>query len=114
MDIHRFESGPMPSLDTSLHLFLFAHRRAHIAITVSRYGRSGGVLSHIVGEGVRGLVVSPLWLVEFTFGNDLLPPLPSSYVQLCMPWEIKSPPPPNRGKINHNLWWKGSGLGTKH
>ena len=80
MYIHRLEPGPMPSLETSFHLFLLVHRRAHIGISFSHYGRSGDVLNGIVGKGVRGLVVSPLVPVELIVGNDLLPPLPSLYI----------------------------------
>lgn len=80
MEIHRLEPGPMPSLETSFHPLLLVHRRAHICISFSHYGRSGGVLSGIVGKGVRGLVVLPLVPVELIVGNDLLPPLPSLYI----------------------------------
>ena len=99
MYIHRLEPGPMPSLETSFHLFLLVHRRAHLCISFSHYGRSGGVLSGIVGKGVRGLVVSPRVPVEFIVWNNLLPPLPSLYIQPCVSWKPESPPPYNRGNF---------------
>ena len=79
MDFPWLEVGPMPSLETSLHLFLLPPRRAHVGIPFSHHRRSGGVLSHIIGKGVPGLVVSPLLPMGFIVRNDLLPPLPSLY-----------------------------------
>ena len=113
MDSHRLEPGIMPSLETSLHCFVLAHRRTHIGISFLHYRRSGGVLSHIVGKGVRRLVVSPLLPVDFILGNDLLPLLPSLYAQPCVSWKIESPPPYNRGNSDHILGSKDSGLSTK-
>ena len=113
MDSHRLEPGVMSSLETSLHCFVLAHTRAHIGISFLHYTRSGGVLSHIVGKGVRGLVVSPLLPVEFILGNDLLQPLPSLYAQPCMSWEIEILPPYNRGNSDQNLGRNVSGLSTK-